>query len=64
MGPHLGFFHSFPFVIILKCNAERVREAPCLISGFAFIDLVRLFGWVQLRLVLQEATDKAQNGER
>lgn len=64
-GPPFGiFFPSSRFVIMLKCNTKRVWAALCLVFGFAFIDLLCLLGWVQLRLVLQEATDKAQNGER
>lgn len=62
--PSFGiFFPSSRFVIMLKRNTKRVWAALCLVFGFAFIDLLCLLGWVQLRLVLQEATDKAQMGK-
>lgn len=61
--PPLGIFFHFPLLPSFS-NAKRARVALCFSSGFAFIGLLCLFGWVQLRLVLQEATQQRSEWEK
>ena len=58
--PVWDFFPLFPFVMILKCYARRVWVA----LRFCFRGLWCVLDWVQLRLGLQEANNKAQTGKR